>query len=86
MGPCIANEKLKERRAICVFESVGGSDKGPDGHRKDSIPIVEAIKAKGWHSEIIKFENNRAEEIYNDVAHRFSGYIGRVNPGSLPDN
>jgi hypothetical protein len=50
MGPCIATEKIKERRAICVFESVGGTDKGTDGHRKDSLPIVEAIKAKGWHS------------------------------------
>jgi len=40
MGPCVASEKLKERQAICIFESVGGSDKGPDGFRKDTIPIV----------------------------------------------
>jgi hypothetical protein len=86
MGPCVATEKIKERRAICVFESIGGSDKGPDGHRKDTLPIVECLKAKGWHSEVIKFENDKAEQIYHDVVNRFSGYIGRVNPGSLPDN
>lgn len=85
MGPCVATEKIKERRAIVVFESIGGSDKGPDGYRKDTLPIVESIKAKGWHSEVIKFENDKAEAIYHDVVNRFSGYIGRINPGSLPD-
>jgi hypothetical protein len=86
MGPCVASEKIKERRAICVFETVGGSDKGPDGHRKDTIPIIEEIKKKGWHAEVVKFENDKAEAIYHDVVNRFAGYIGRVNPGSLPDN
>lgn len=83
---CAKDDKIKERKAVVVFESVGGSDKGPDGHRKDTLPIVESIKKLGWHAEVIKFENDKAEQIYHDVVARFSGYIGRVNPGSLPDN
>lgn len=80
-----AGKHLKER-SIVVFESIGGSDKGPDGYRKDTIPIVEAILKHGWHCEVVKFENEKAEEIYKDVVNRFCAYIGRINPGSLPDN
>ena len=86
MGPCVASEKIKERRAICIFESIGGSDKGPDGHRKDTIPILEEIKKKGWHCEVVKFENEKADQIYQEVVNKYSAYIGRVNPGSFPDN
>lgn len=87
MGPCVAaSSQAKERKAICIFESIGGSDKGPDGHRKDTIPILEEIKKKGWHCEVVKFENDKADQIYQEVVNKYSGYIGRVNPGSLPDN
>ena len=57
MGPCVATEKHTDRKAICIIESIGGSDKGPDGHRKDTIPILECIKAKGWTCDVVKFEN-----------------------------
>ena len=77
---------LKDRKAICIFESIGGSDKGPDGHRKDSIPIRDQIRALGWTCDIIKFTNENADQIYQEVSQKYSGYIGRVNPGSLPDN
>ena len=73
-------------KSICIFESIGGSDKGPDGHRKDTIPILECIKKEGWHCEVVKFENERADEIYEDVKKRFCAYAPRINPGSLPDN
>ncbi len=48
-------EQNNRAKSIAVFESVGGSDKGPDGHRKDTLPIVEALKANGWHSQVFKF-------------------------------
>ena len=73
-------------KSICIFESIGGSDKGPDGHRKDTIPILECIKAKGWTCDVVNFENEKADEIYHNVVNKYCGYIGRVNPGSLPDN
>ena len=78
--------KHPKEKSICVFESVGGSDKGPDGYRKDTIPIVESIKKEGWHAEVVKFENEKADQIYEQVKNNFCGYIGRINPGSLPDN
>ena len=73
MGPCVAaSSQAKERKAICIFESIGGTDKGPDGHRKDTIPILEEIKKKGWHCEVVKFENDKADQIYQEVVNKYS--------------
>lgn len=71
-------------KAIVVFEVEGGSDKGPNGHRKDTMPIVEAIKAAGWHSEVIYFHPDSAEEIFTRVSENYDAYISRVNPGNIP--
>lgn len=54
-------------KAIVVFEVEGGSDKGADGHRKDTMPIVNAIKEQGWDAEVIYFHPDKAEEIYAQV-------------------
>lgn len=75
-----------KEKSVCIFESVGGSDKGPDGHRKDTIPIVECLKKEGWHCEVVKFQNEKADQIYEQVKQKFCGYVSRINPGSLPDN
>ncbi|MDY3547874.1 Cj0069 family protein [Riemerella anatipestifer] len=75
-----------KHKKIVIFESIGGSDKGADGHRKDTLPILNSIKNLGWNAEVVKFENDKAEEIFNYVKDNFDAYISRVNPGSLPDN
>lgn len=41
------------KKNIVFFEAVGGSDKGADGHRKDTMPMVNALKAKGWNAEVV---------------------------------
>lgn len=71
-------------KAIAVFEVEGGSDKSIDGHRKDTMPIVHAIKAAGWHAEVLFFRPEWAEELFRYVAAHFDGYISRVNPGNIP--
>ena len=71
--------------SICIFECVGGKDKGPDGNRKESVLINEEFRKLGWHGEIIKFEVGKEEQIYNDVRSRFCAYISRINPGDVPD-
>ena len=71
-------------KAIVVFEVEGGSDKGADGHRKDTMPIVNAIKEQGWEAEVIYFHPDKAEEIYAQVSENFDAYISRVNPGNIP--
>ncbi len=67
-----------------ALTACGGSDKGPDGHRKDTMPIVNAIKEQGWDAEVIYFHPDKAEEIYAQVSENFDAYISRVNPGNIP--
>ncbi len=71
-------------RRVVFFEVEGGSDKGPDGHRKDTMPMVNALKAKGWDAEVIFYSDDRADEIFADVVARCDAYVPRVNPGSIP--
>lgn len=55
------------KKNIVFFEVKGGSDKGEDGYRKDTMPMVNALKAKGWNAEVIFFEVSKKDEIYKYV-------------------
>lgn len=72
-------------KRIVIFEAEGGSDKWIDGHRKDTLPILNALKTKGMDCEIIYFRDEWAEEIIDYVKDRFDAYISRINPGNLPN-
>ncbi|MEX3505715.1 Cj0069 family protein [Corynebacterium sp. LK2510] len=72
------------KKAIVVFEVEGGSDKYFNGHRKDTMPIVEAIQANGWHAEVVFYRPEWSEAIFAHVSDNFDGYISRVNPGNIP--
>jgi glutathione synthase/RimK-type ligase-like ATP-grasp enzyme len=72
------------KKHIIVFEAEGGSDKWIDGHRKDSMPIVNAIKAKGWEAEVIYFRDEWKDVIYDYALEKADGYVSRINPGNLP--
>lgn len=80
------NNGIPIEKSVCIFESIGGNDKGNDGFRKDTKPIVESLEKLGWYCEVVKFTNEQADEIFEDVKSRFIGYVPRINPGSLPDN
>ncbi|WIM71455.1 Cj0069 family protein [Corynebacterium suedekumii] len=71
-------------KAIVVFEVEGGSDKYIDGHRRDTMPIVNAIKDAGWHSEVVYYRPEWADDLFTYVSENFGGYISRVNPGNIP--
>lgn len=73
------------KKNIVIFESEGGSDKWLDGHRKDTMPILNAIKAKGWDCEVVYFRDEWKSTIFDYVKDTFDAYISRINPGSLPN-
>ena len=73
------------KKHIIVFEAEGGSDKWIDGHRKDTMPIINAIKAKGWSAEVVYFRDEWKDIIYDYALEKADGYISRINPGNLPD-
>jgi hypothetical protein len=71
------------KKHIVIFEAKGGSDKGPDGHRKDTMPIVSALKDKGWNAEVVFFSDDKKEEIFEYVKEAADAYVSRINPGNL---
>jgi len=73
------------KKHIIVFEAEGGSDKWIDGHRKDTMPIVNAIIAKGWTAEVVYFRDEWKDVIYEYALEKADGYISRINPGNLPN-
>ncbi|MGX2981942.1 Cj0069 family protein [Helicobacter sp. 23-1045] len=73
------------KKNVVFFEVRGGSDKGADGYRKDTMPMVDALKERGWNAEVIFFEVAKKDEIYKRVLENFDGYISRINPGNLKE-
>lgn len=71
-------------QSIVVFEVEGGADKFIDGHRRDTMPIVEALRARGWNAEVLYYRPEWAEDLHDHVTANFDGYISRVNPGNIP--
>lgn len=71
-------------KSIVIFEAEGGSDKSLNGHRKDTMPVVNALKERGYHAEVVFYRDAWADEIFDYVSSRFDGYISRVNPGNIP--
>ena len=60
----------------------GGSDKGPNGHRIDSIPIANGIVKAGGACEIIKYFDTKHAEFAKAIE-KYDALIVRINPGQL---
>lgn len=73
------------KQNIIFFEVRGGSDKGSDGYRKDTMPMVNELKKRGWDAEVIFFEVGKKDEIYNYAKNNAIGYVSRINPGNLKE-
>ncbi|MER2038005.1 MAG: Cj0069 family protein [Solibacillus sp.] len=70
-------------KKVIFFEVQGGSDKGPDGYRPDTMPMVEALKQCAQDAEVIFFEIEKREQIFNYVKDHAVAYVSRINPGNL---
>lgn len=71
------------KKHVVIFEARGGSDKGKYGFRKDSKPIIDSLKDRGWSAEIIFYQDEDRGEIYRHTIDKADAYISRVNPGNL---
>ena len=72
------------KKHIIFFEVQGGSDKGSDGHRRDTMPMVNAVKERGWEAEVIFYSDEKRDEIYEYVTQTADAYVSRINPGNIP--
>lgn len=73
------------RSKIIFFEVRGGNDKGQDGYRPDTMPMVHALHQRGLDAEVIFFEAEQSESIYTYVQEHAIAYVSRINPGNLKD-
>jgi glutathione synthase/RimK-type ligase-like ATP-grasp enzyme len=73
---------LKKR--VVFFEAEGGTDKGPDGHRRDTMPMVEALRASGWSAETLFYRDHERDELFDQVVAKADAYVSRINPGTIP--
>jgi len=69
---------------VAVFESEGGSDKWLSGRRKDTLPIVRALQAKGVEADILAYRPGWVNELNMHMVGHYDAYISRVNPGNVP--
>lgn len=60
----------------------GGSDKGPDGNRIDSIPIANGIIKAGGACDMIVYDHEKHEDFSKEVE-KYDALIVRINPGQL---
>jgi len=84
LRPSPANAKFK----LCVVEfnvpgaKNGGTDKGPNGNRIDSIPIANGVIAAGGACDIVKYYHDKHAEFAEKIKD-YDALIVRINPGQL---
>ena len=72
---------MKFSNAVFIFEVEGGNDKGPDGHRPDTGPLVSAFQRRGWNATVLFYTDRQADSILRTVTTEGDAYIARINPG-----
>eukprot|EP00304_Pavlova_gyrans_P014918 CAMPEP_0206063226 /NCGR_PEP_ID=MMETSP1466-20131121/58124_1 /ASSEMBLY_ACC=CAM_ASM_001126 /TAXON_ID=44452 /ORGANISM="Pavlova gyrans, Strain CCMP608" /LENGTH=535 /DNA_ID=CAMNT_0053438595 /DNA_START=28 /DNA_END=1636 /DNA_ORIENTATION=- len=81
-------QPLNPQFKVCVVEfnvpgaKNGGTDKGANGHRVDSIPIANGVIKTGNSCEIVKYYDTKHDEFAKYVQ-KFDALIVRINPGQL---
>ena len=68
---------------VVFFEVQGGSDKWLNGYRKDTMPMIDALKKRGQDAEVIFFDIEKRDEIFKYVKDNAIAYVSRINPGNL---
>lgn len=71
------------KKRVAFLEVKDGSDKGTDGYRPDTLPMVESLKKRGWDAEVIFYSDDRKDEIFHHINSTADAYVSRINPGNL---
>jgi len=71
------------KKKVVFFEVREGTDKGPDGFRPDTMPMVHALIKRGWDAEVIFYSDDKQDEIFEKVKEEADAYVSRINPGNL---
>lgn len=72
------------KQAVVFFEVEGGNDKGPDGHRKDTMPMIEALGDRGWKADAVFYSDADFDALLDRIPNEYDAYVSRINPGHIP--
>jgi len=73
-------------KKVFVIEYARGTDKGFDGFRADTKPILNAIEEiAGYKTEIVFYRPNRKYELLDYLKENAYAVISRINPGNLKE-
>jgi hypothetical protein len=87
-SPADAKYKLAVVQFVVPGAKNGGSDKGPDGNRVDSIPIANSVIAAGGACDLLLYDSSIGDAAANTAAFKeksstYDALIVRINPGQL---
>lgn len=72
------------KNKVVVIEYAAGTDKGFDGFRPDTKPILKAIEeATSLETEIVFYIPNKKEQLFEYLVNNAYCVISRINPGNL---
>ncbi|MGA1932886.1 Cj0069 family protein [Arcobacter sp. YIC-464] len=75
---------MKKADTVFIIEYQKGSDKGFDGFRPDTKPILRAIEeATSFKTEIVFFKPNKKYQLLEYLKQNAFAVISRINPGNL---
>ena len=75
---------MKISDTIFIIEYAKGSDKGFDGFRPDTKPILNAIeKNTSFKTEVVFFRPNKKYQLLEYLKKNAHSVISRINPGNL---
>lgn len=73
-------------KRVFIIEYAKGSDKGFDGFRPDSKPILQAIEEETkYKTEIVFYKPNKKYELLDYLKENAHSVISRINPGNLKE-
>lgn len=73
------------KKHVVFLEVREGTDKGPNGYRPDTMPMIESLQKRGWGAEVLFYSDDKKEEIYEHIVANADAYVSRINPGNLKD-
>ncbi len=71
------------KKHVTFLEVEGGNDKGTDGFRPDTMPMVRSLEKLGWSSEVVFYTETKKRDLIQHITNTSDAYISRINPGNL---
>ena len=59
------------RQSVVFFEVAGGNDQGPDRHRRDTMPMVGALRALGWKADAVFHDDAEFDALLERIPQQY---------------